>query len=153
MQEAFEVWVSCIWSHIIPFSSNGTHDLVCRSFFYPDTEDKVPKTGRRAAQIRMKIAELSHKSPVAVNDLRGLTKLFYNSMAMATEEGVVAPKKGNEERVVVSSACPTPGHDGSQPVATSGVDNEDNATREVRLNYVVRTIPSLTLVYVTSVRL
>ena len=121
-----------------------------RSFFYTDTEVKVPKTGRKAAQMRIKLAELSHKSEVAVNDLHRVTKLVEADMSM----GVVAPRKGNEGRAA-SSVEPSPqcqGGDSSQPVATSSVDKLGrsgvSATKEVRLNDIIRTIIDVSLRYI-----
>ena len=96
------------------------------------------------------MAELSHKSEVAVNDLRRVTKLVEADMSM----GVVAPRKGNEGRVV-SSVDPTAQRqegDSSQPVATSSVDNSGqsgvSAMKEVRLNDIIRTIIDVSLRYI-----
>ena len=84
--------------------------------------------------------ELSEKSAVTS------TKRVDNDASMATEEGVVAPKRATKGRGV-SSVDSTPQHgDVSQPVATPSVDKPvDVAMREVRLNDIIRTINDVCL--------
>lgn len=111
------------------------------------TESNIPKTGKKAAEMRMKRAEeLRNKPAVVDTDLPIITKGVDNSKCMPTQEGSASPRRSSTGGVVSSVVSGVQCQDSniSRSVVTCCVEkltkSTENATREVSLNHVTRIV-------------
>ncbi|KAI0223442.1 hypothetical protein LSAT2_025369 [Lamellibrachia satsuma] len=116
--------------------SDASKKLKFTSAKFPK-ESNIPKTGKKAAEMRMKRAEeLRNKPAVVDTDLPIITKGVDNSKCMPTQEGSASPRRSSTGGVVSSVVSGVQCQDSniSRSVVTCCVEkltkSTENATRE-----------------------